>query len=106
MRMAPKPLPDHAGAFLVELAEWQQVGPEQDARLGGISFLHDASAQRIVQGLRSRVDIREGYRGLEIVSTSYVGRVDVGCVRIAIGPKLPAMQLGIYCRSWFSFSAR
>src|ERR1019366_9867300 len=31
--------------------------------------------------------------GLEITSTSFVGRVDVGPFRIAIGPKLPAMPL-------------
>jgi 5-methylcytosine-specific restriction enzyme subunit McrC len=43
--------------------------------------------------LRDRVDIREGYDGLEIASTSFVGRVDVGPLRIAIGPKLPAMPL-------------
>jgi 5-methylcytosine-specific restriction enzyme subunit McrC len=96
--MAPNPLPDPAAGLLVELAEWQQVRPEQDVRLRGISFTHDASAQRIVEALRSRVDIREGYHGLEIGTTSYVGRVDVGPLRIAIRPKLPTMPLGVLLR--------
>ena len=43
--------------------------------------------------MRGRLDIREGYDGLEITSTSFVGRVDVGPLRIAIMPKLPAMPL-------------
>lgn len=85
--------PDGEPALVVELAEWDRVGPAQDPRLTGLSLADDASARRLAQELRSRVDIREGYPGLEITSTSYVGRVDVGPLRIAIRPKLPAMPL-------------
>lgn len=79
--------------LVVELAEWAQVGPAQDKRLEGTSFGDDAPARRLAEALRRRVDIREGRRGLEIASTSYVGRVDVGPLRIVIRPKLPAMPL-------------
>jgi 5-methylcytosine-specific restriction enzyme subunit McrC len=85
--------PNVTPALVVELAEWDRVGPAEDSRLEGFSFAHDTSARRLAQALRGRVDIREGYRGLEIAATAFVGRLDVGPLRIAIRPKLPAMPL-------------
>ena len=84
---------DGVSPFVVELTEWDQVGPAQDARLRGCSLAGDIQARRMADALRERLDIREGYDGLEITSTSFVGRVDVGPLRIAVGPKLPAMPL-------------
>lgn len=75
------------------MAEWEQVGPAQDQRLQGISFGDNIPVRRLAEALRSRVAIREGYQGLEIATTSFVGRVDVGPLRIAIRPKLQAMPL-------------
>jgi 5-methylcytosine-specific restriction enzyme subunit McrC len=85
--------PDDTGILLIELAEWEEVGPAQDQRLRGISFADNLPARRLAEDLRSRVDIREGYQGLEIATKSFVGRVDVGPLRIAIRPKLQAMPL-------------
>jgi 5-methylcytosine-specific restriction enzyme subunit McrC len=87
------PRPEVSPSFVVELTEWDEVGPAQDSRLRGYSLAGDMSLRRLAEMLRGRVDIREGYEGLEITSTSFVGRVDVGPLRIAIGPKLPAMPL-------------
>jgi 5-methylcytosine-specific restriction enzyme subunit McrC len=87
------PHPDVRPALVIELLEWDQVGPDQDPLLKGISLVNDVPARRVAEALRGRVDIREGYHGLEINSTSFVGRVDVGPVRIVIRPKLPAMPL-------------
>src|SRR5690242_19508834 len=89
--------PDDA-RFVIELTEWDQVGPSQDVRLKGCSLAGDAQSQRLVESLRGRVEIREGYEGLEITTTSYVGRVDVGPLGIAIGPKLPSMPLALLLR--------
>lgn len=91
--MPPILRPDGTPVLVVELGEWDQIGPAQDPRLQGTSLANDVSSRRLAQALRSRVDIREGYQGLEITSTSFVGRVDVGPLRIAIRPKLPAMPL-------------
>ena len=85
--------PDGTGFLLLELAEWEQVGPAEDELLRGIFFADDMTARCLAQALRSRVDVREGYQGLEIATTSFVGRVDVGPLRIAIRPKLEAMPL-------------
>lgn len=71
--------------------------PADIPQLQGTSLRHSTAAQRLAEALRRNgsIDIREGYQGLEIASTSFVGRVDVGPVRIAIEPKLPAMPLAI-----------
>jgi 5-methylcytosine-specific restriction enzyme subunit McrC len=87
------PRPDGADILLIELAEWEQVGAPQDHRLKGVSFADNPSARRLAHELRGRLNIREGYQGLEISSTSFVGRVDIGPLRIAIRPKLQKIPL-------------
>jgi len=91
--MNPSPRCDNSVPIIVELTEWDHVGPARVSSLRGCSLAGDPQARRLAETLRSRLDIREGYDGLEIRSTSFVGRVDVGPLRIAIGPKLPAMPL-------------
>ena len=85
--------PEGSSVVVIELAEWDRVGPTRDRRLAGLSLAGDPPVQRLVEVLRSRVDIREGFEGLEIGSTSFVGRVDVGPLRIVVRPKLPLMPL-------------
>lgn len=89
MRIVGNPKPK----TVVPLAEWDRVDPVRDARLKGVSLSDDPASQRIAQALIGKVEIREGYQGLEISTTSFVGRIDVGPLRIAIRPKLPAMPL-------------
>jgi 5-methylcytosine-specific restriction enzyme subunit McrC len=91
--MTPKLRPDDTPRFVVELTEWDQVGPAQDSRLKACSLAGDPQSRRLAETLSGQLDIREGYEGLEMTSTSYVGRVDIGPVRIAITPKLPEMPL-------------
>ncbi|MFZ0151984.1 MAG: hypothetical protein WAM72_27240 [Xanthobacteraceae bacterium] len=91
--MTPTPRLDDTPPFLVELTEWDQVGPAQNLRLKGCSLAGDVKSRQLAEALRGRLDIREGYEGLEITSTSFVGRLDVGPLRIAIRPKLPEMPL-------------
>jgi 5-methylcytosine-specific restriction enzyme subunit McrC len=92
------PRPDGMPPLVVELTEWDQVGPAKDTRLRGRFLAGDMHLRRLAETLRGRLDIREGYEGLEISSTSFVGRVDLGPLRIAIGPKLPAMPLAALLR--------
>src|SRR5258708_3953524 len=51
--------PDRASALVVEMAEWDCVGPAQNPHLEGTSLAHDATAQRVAGALREKVDIRE-----------------------------------------------
>jgi len=89
----PATLQHEQSALVVNLTEWDWAGPSDNAGLRSTSLMGDAAARRIADALRSKVDIREGYEGLEISTTSFVGRVDVGPLRIVIKPKLPAMPL-------------
>jgi 5-methylcytosine-specific restriction enzyme subunit McrC len=76
-----------------ELTEWDQTGPARDARLNGLSLVGQPKIRQLAEMLRGRLDFRQGYDGLEIASTSFVGRVDVGSLRVIIRPKLPALPL-------------
>lgn len=91
--MIPELRRNDTSRFVVELTEWDQVGPAKDPRLKGCSLAGDPQSSRLAETLRGQLDIREGYEGLEITSTSFVGRVDIGPLRVAITPKLPAMPL-------------
>jgi 5-methylcytosine-specific restriction enzyme subunit McrC len=82
----------------VRLTEWDYVTPAHNRRLEGISLKGDIARQRLAKSLCDRVDLREGYQGLEIASTSFVGRFDFGSLRIAIDPKLPALPLSTLLR--------
>lgn len=95
--MFPTPRPD-AATTLIELKEWEQVGPENEPRLRSHSFAANPAARHLAETLRGRVDIREGYNGIEIASTSFVGRVDLGWLRVAIRPKLAAAPLACLLR--------
>jgi 5-methylcytosine-specific restriction enzyme subunit McrC len=89
MRRRPEGMP----LFVVDLTEWDIVGPTIDSRLKGLHFADDTHLRRLAAELRDRLDVRDGYEGIEISSTSFVGRVDFGPIRIAIRPKLPALPL-------------
>ena len=67
--MNPNRLPESVHPITIELTEWDQVGPAQDARLRGSSLAGDKRLRRLAETLRGRVDFREGYDGLEIAST-------------------------------------
>jgi len=71
--LRPDPL-----AISVELNEWDEVGPACNKGLEGISFAANTSVLDLTQALRGALEIHEGHKGVEIVSTSFVGRVNVG----------------------------
>jgi 5-methylcytosine-specific restriction enzyme subunit McrC len=56
-------------------------------------------AQKLSDAVRSRVSIREGYKGLEITATSFVGHIAVGPLRITINPKLTRLPLTALVRN-------
>jgi 5-methylcytosine-specific restriction enzyme subunit McrC len=84
--------PNHLPTLEIELTEWDR------REVLGISFAQNESARRSIIALGDRLEVREGYAGLEILSTSFVGRIDIGQVRIAIAPKLPAIPLTVLLR--------
>jgi len=79
------------GLSSIVVKEWTASDPATCPLLKGTSLRDDLAAQRLADSLRSRVDIREGYGGLELATDFFRGHIDVGPLRIAIHPKLPAI---------------
>ena len=80
------------------MPEWGQAGPfpldpSQLAKLQG-------PCERLALGDKLR--IVPGFDGLRVESTSYVGRLDVGPLRIAVNPKLEGAPLGRLLRYAYS----
>ena len=89
---------DKAGPLRVNMAEWSFVDATAHPGLKNVSLGSDSRLRALVDSLRERVDIRQGYDGLEISSTSFVGHIDVGPLRISITPKLSALPLAALLR--------
>src|SRR4051812_20497487 len=96
-RPPPKTMP-RADIPTIKLTEWAQVGPGEYPELADQLLADSVSANPLVEQLRNRIDIRRTHGGLEIASTSFVGRIDVGRLRVAIQPKLNAMPLACLLR--------
>ena len=77
----------------VELNEWSQRIVADDERLKSELFGCNTETRQVIDGLRGRVNIRPGFTGIEIETVDPLAELNVGPLRIAIGPKLPAMPL-------------
>jgi 5-methylcytosine-specific restriction enzyme subunit McrC len=79
--------------FSIDLAEWTKASSTTHPRLKYASLKENVIAQQLAQKLRRRLRIYEGFHGLEVESTSFVGCINVGPLRISVRPKLPALPL-------------
>jgi 5-methylcytosine-specific restriction enzyme subunit McrC len=77
----------------ITLSEWDHVESVSRPQLMGTTLRSNPAAQKLSDEIRSQVDIREGYNGLEVSTTSFVGHIVVGPLRITINPKLPRLPL-------------
>ena len=71
---------------------WQTVGPKEQPALRG-QVVTESITQELIASLQGRQEIRPTFDGIEITSSSFVGRVDVGNLRILIEPKLDGTPL-------------
>lgn len=90
--MLKYPQPDIA-ITPVTLNEWEHVEAVSRPQLVGTTLRNSLAAQRLALAIRNRVDIREGHKGLEVSTTSFVGHISVGTLRININPKLQGLPL-------------
>lgn len=77
----------------IELPEWSEATPKTHPCLRGLTFREDRQSRARLQALQGQLDVREGYDGIEIRSTSFVGQIDIGVLRISIKPKLHNLPL-------------
>lgn len=83
----------HDEVFSIDLAEWSKASSTTHPRLKYASLKEDLPAQQLTHKLRRRLHIYEGFHGLQVESTSFVGCINVGPLRISVRPKLTALPL-------------
>lgn len=74
----------------IELAEWQTLTPATEKLLAGASFDGQPAARHLAQQIteQGRLAVYELRHGIELHSTSYVGTILLGDLRVNITPKL------------------
>jgi 5-methylcytosine-specific restriction enzyme subunit McrC len=74
----------------LDLQEWSRYSPEPETPFAGVSFGDDNSARSTSEQLSAsgKVEIYELIKGLEIRTSSYVGRIRLGKISITIRPKI------------------
>lgn len=79
----------------VSIAEWSAAGPETHKELQGLDFGDDDRTRALAEQLTisGRLDVQELTRGLRVRSTSFVGSVLLGSVRVTIIPKIDRLPL-------------
>jgi 5-methylcytosine-specific restriction enzyme subunit McrC len=77
------------------LQEWQECWPEQDTPLAGLTFGADEKARHVAETLTKsgRLTILELAKGIAVSANSFVGRVEVGPLRITVQPKIQGAPL-------------
>lgn len=77
----------------VVLSEWQQKGPFPLSPQLQELLRPGEHGPGVAALLGERLRLMPGFGGLEIATTSYVGRVEVGSLRVAIHPKIATTTL-------------
>jgi 5-methylcytosine-specific restriction enzyme subunit McrC len=75
------------------LSEWESKGPETDEALRGLTLGRDEAVAAICDPLRAQVDVRQERAGVRVSATSFVGRVQIGPLRVTVRPKLASEPL-------------
>lgn len=75
----------------IQLAEWQRATPQDMPALAGATLSEERSVRATVEQLAQSgmLELLELRSGLEIRTTSFIGRVRLGDLQITVHPKLP-----------------
>jgi 5-methylcytosine-specific restriction enzyme subunit McrC len=77
-------------AVAVTLREWETIQPNRNSPLAGRNLNSDATRSLAEDlGKAGCIEVLELARGLEVRTTSFVGRLSLGEVTITVRPKLP-----------------
>jgi len=90
---APQLRPDWPEPTVVVLSEWSELGSGEGSPLRGLTLRDHPGAVALAESLGDKVVIQERYDGLTVSTTSWVGHVDIGPLRIVVQPKLPLLPL-------------
>ena len=86
---------DDLSEITVCLREWETYRPGPGTPLAGVSFGADDVSRALADHLSSsgKLEILELAKGISISTSSYVGRVRLGRIRITVRPKITGMPL-------------
>jgi 5-methylcytosine-specific restriction enzyme subunit McrC len=79
----------------ITLSEWDRRLPEPGTPLAGLSFGEDTSLQTIASDLASsgKLEILELAKGISVKTSSFVGSVRLGPLRVTVQPKITGVPL-------------
>ncbi|MHB9146311.1 MAG: McrC family protein [Symbiobacteriia bacterium] len=80
----------------LDLQEWQTHGPaHRDYRLAGVTFAGQPGLSALAATLTQcdMLSVQDFSHGLEISTTSFVGRLRLGDLVVTVRPKIPLVQL-------------
>lgn len=77
----------------IDLQEWQKATVQTHPALAEVSLVNDEAVEEILQGMDKPLTIRRLRKGIEIETSSYVGRILLGGLQITIRPKIQMMCL-------------
>ncbi len=77
----------------IDLKEWQVATTQTHPQLAEISLPDDESSEGILQGKDKPLTIRRLRKGIELETSSYVGRISLGNMQVTIRPKIQMMCL-------------
>lgn len=79
----------------VSLREWETAKPEIGSVLAWKSFDGDRASRQLAESLtrENKIQVLELVKGLEIRTTSFVGKVRLGAIEVTIRPKLSGTPL-------------
>lgn len=75
----------------IDMQEWEERSPENDAALAGVSLGSDPAVRDVARELTrsGMVEVIELRTGLLLRTSSYVGRLRLGDLHLTIRPKIP-----------------
>jgi 5-methylcytosine-specific restriction enzyme subunit McrC len=90
---------------IISLQEWESASPESHAVLAGLFLDKSSNSNELVESLdrAKMLAVRELKAGLELKTTSFVGRIRLGSLTITISPKIRGFEFLRLLRYAFGF---
>lgn len=80
-------------SIAIDLREWQKANPQTHPQLADLSLVDDTITEQLLQRMGGALTLRYLRKGIEVETSSYVGRVSLGGMQITIRPKIQMMCL-------------
>ena len=84
----------------IVMTEWQTLDPDDEPELHGLYF-DTVAEKRLVAATEPAISFTETRHGLSIQTKSYIGRIQIGNLRLTIQPKIRMRSLlNLFCYAY------